>query len=249
MTVMRETGLIVVSRQDGILYKLSLQERHLNGEIQPPCEHLVWLLCVQVAGCEYLALSCYLCENIKLMDLTKQRNSSESQLMQYEMIRAFSGKWVRHMCQGEENRIFVQSYGNVLELDTSTTTFTEVRTIDTSRLGIYNYLCYVPHPHRLLVAYDDEGGVHAVSCDDNKEAWRVKRDDLLVGKLAYRPTDESIIVADRSSKKVVILRPSNGSWLQSILLPINVCEIRGLCVNSHQLIVCSEGRISYFSLK
>ena len=63
------------------------------------------------------------------------------------------------------------------------------------------------------------------------------------------PTHESIIVADRIRKKVFILSPSNGSRLQSIQLPNNVCELRGLCVYNNQLIVRSLGRISYFSLK
>ena len=187
------------------------------------------------------------------MNLSKQKgSSSESQLIQPEVITASSIEMVRRMCHGEENMLLVQSsYGDVLELDTSTTTFTKVRTINTSGSvsGLYKGLCYVPHPHRLLVTNDDDGGVRAVSCDDNKEAWRVKNDDFYAVNLAYTPTHESIIVADGSRNKIVILSPSNGSRLQSIQLPNNVREIRGLCVYNNQLIVCSPRRISYFSLK
>ena len=250
MTVMRETGLIVVNTWQGFLFKLSLQEGHfIEKEIKRPCEHgvPVYLLCVQVAGIEYLALSCVQCRDIKLMNLNKQKgSSSESQLMQYEVTTTLSGEFVSHMCHGEENRLFVLLLHDVvLELDTSTTTFTKVRYINT---GWGHGLCYVPDPHRLLVvSYDNE--FHAVSCDSNKEVWRVKHGDLHPGKFACATTHESIIVADRYSKKVVILNSSTGPWLQSIQLPINVCEIRGLCVYSHQLIVYSESRISYFSLK
>ena len=180
------------------------------------------------------------------MNLNKQRgNSSESQLMQYEVITAFSGEKVRRMYHGEENKIYaLLSYGAVLELDISTKTFTKVKTINIgSTLFLYG-LCNVPDPHRHLV-----NGVRAVSCDDNKEAWRVKSDDWHGGKLAYTPTHESIIVADRYRNIVIILSPSDGSRLQSIQLPNNVHGIQALCVYNNQLIVCSADRISYFSLK
>ena len=201
MTVMRETGLIVVSTLNGALFQFSLQEgRLIEKEIRPPCEHYyLYLLCVQIAGHEYLALSCYMCENIRLMDLNKQTGlSSESKLIQYEVITAFSGDEFGRMCHGEENRLFVRLHDDaVLELDTSTTTFTKVRYINT---GYDHGLCYVPDPHRfLVVSYDNE--FCAVTCDSNKEVWKVKNSDLYAGKLAYTPTRKSIIVADRSSKK------------------------------------------------
>ena len=248
MTVMRETGLIVVSTWDWTLIQLSLQEGSLIEKVmEPACQHLVFLMCVQVAGREYLAVSCDRCENIKLMNLNKQKgNSSESQPMRYEVITAFSGGMVWRMCHGEENRLFVQSSGDdVLELDTSTTTFTQVRTIDPA-LGFI--VCYVPHPHRLLVVNDDNE-VRAVSCDNDKTTWRVHRDDLTADDSVYTPSHKSIIVADRSRNSVVVLSPSDGSRLQSIKLPDYVYEIQGLCVYNDQLIVFGDGCISYFSLR
>ena len=176
MTVIRKTGLIIVSTLIGTLHQLSLQEgRLIEKYIEPPCQHHAYLLCVQVAGREYLALSCKWCKTIKLMNLNKQKgNSSESQLMQYEAITAFSGEIIIDICQGEENRIFVRLRGAVLELDTSTTSFTRLRTIET---GYFPSFCYVPDPHRLLVIshYDK---VRAVSCDNNNYAGKVKIDDF-----------------------------------------------------------------------
>ena len=259
MTVMRETGLIVMSAEGGYLFQLLLQEgRLIEKQIKCPCQHkylylLIYILCVQVAGQEYLALSCSKCRNIKLMNLNKQKvNSSESKLLQYEVITAFSGEMVQRICHGEENRLFVRSSADVMELDTSTTTFTKVRTINISGLGIgfYNYLCYVPHPHRLLVTTGNgDNEVCAVSCDDSKKAWRVESEELYAGNLAYTPTHESIIVTDGFRNQIVIFSPSNGSRWQSIQLPNNVYEIQGLCVYNHQLIVCSIFGITYFSLK
>ena len=144
MTVMRETGLIVVSTKgwSRFLLQLSLQAGWLvDKQIQPPCEDTLSLECVQVAGWEYVAISCIDCRNIKLMNLNKQ-NPNSGPKIQYEVITAFNGDWVGHMCQGEDNKLFVQSDNDtVLELDRSTTAFTKVRTINT---GPTYSLCYVP---------------------------------------------------------------------------------------------------------
>ena len=258
MTVMRETGLCVVSTQHESLFQLSLQEgRLIEKEIKRPCGHGVWLLCVQVAGREYLALSCASCENIELMVIPKPKKGILRQFgsgssMQYEVITAFSGENVLRMCHGEENRLFVQSSGgNVLELDTSTTTFTKLRTIHTGR-G-YN-LCYVPDPHRLLVVSDVERyEVRAASCDDDTVVWRLQKDnDLNPGRSLYIPSHDAILVADRMKNEVVVLNPGTGLQVQSIMLPHNVCYIRRMCLFNDQIIVESQGdggRISYFSLK
>ena len=257
MTVMRETGLIVVSTVDRTLHQLSLQEGHLNQkQIKRSCGHGGgFLLCVQVAGCEYLALSCDQCRDIKLMNpkrkkgLLRQFGSGSS--IQYEVITAFSVAQVGRMCQGEENRMFVQSRDVVLELDTSTTAFTKLKTIHTG--GCFS-LCYVPDLQRLLVVSDGHADeVRSVSCDDNTVLWWVKKDDNLdPGPLLYIPGHDAILVADLGVNRVVVLTPGTGSQIQSITLPHNVHGIVGMCLFNHQIIVVSEGdgrRISYFSLK
>ena len=250
MAVMRETRLIVISTVDGTLYQFSLQEgRLIKKEIQPPCTHgYLFLLRVQVTGQEYLALSCGLCGNIKLMDFNKQAgNSSESQLIQYEAITAFSGKHVGRMCQSEENRIFVQSHGNVLELDTSTTTFIKVRTINTSSTALWKLysLCYVPDPHRLIVV-GDENEVRAVSFVEKKVMWKTK---LKPGCLLYAFNHDVLFLSDRSNNKVVCLDPGSGSQLQEISLPVDVQEIGAMCLVNNQIIVASSWNISHYSLK
>ena len=125
-------------------------------EIEPSCKHPVYLLCVQVAGQEYFALSCEECRDINLMNLNKQKgNGVELQMMQCMVITAFDGSKVSCMCHGEENRLFVGSHDAVLELDISTRTFKIVRTISTVYLNFCYSLCYVPDPHRLLVVSDE----------------------------------------------------------------------------------------------
>ena len=252
---MTEMGHIVVSTWRETLHQLSLQEgRLIETEIKSPCEHdYLYLLCVQVACVEYLAVSCNYCKNIKLMDLNKQKiNSSELKLIQYEVMTVFNGKKVGRMCHGEEKRIFVQSNKDtVLELNTSTTTFTIVKAIKT---GSFLSLCYVPDPHQLLVV-SDLNGVRAVSCDDNTDMWVVQEDDNLdPGRLLYIPSHNAILVADWEKNKAVVLNAGNGSLIHTIPLLDDVRNIQGLCMVSGQIVVASEGmgegnrRILYFSL-
>ena len=245
MTVMKETGVIVVSTQKGSLCQFSLQEgSFVKKKIKPPCEHGdPYLLCLQVAGQEYLALSCYECKHIKLMSLNKQLNSDSP--IHYEMITAFKGEEVDRMCHGEKKRIFVQSAGGaILELNTSTTTFTEVRRIRTGR----GYsLCYVPDPHRLIVVRDGNE-VRAVSCDNNV-MWRITGHP---GRLLYLPSHDAILVYERDA--VVVLNPETGSELKSIPLPDRVRTPQAVCLFNNQVMVASYvifalKCISYFDLK
>ena len=114
------------------------------------------------------------------MDLNKQlepltgndkgQSSHELKKNQNDVITAFSGEDVYRMVQGEENRLF----GKVLELDTSTTRFTQVKTINT---GWGHDLCYVPDPHRVL-EFSSEKGLHVVSCDDKNIVCRLKMDSV-----------------------------------------------------------------------
>ena len=255
MTVMRETGRIVVSTWDSYLLQLSHQKGSITirKDIKLPCEHIfLYLLCLQVAGREYLALSCGDCKNIKLMNINKQRPSSDSQI-EYEVITAFSGEEVYRMCHGEENRLFVL-LGNdtVLELDTSTKTFIKVKTIDI-RDGPFSY---VPEPHRLIVV-SDKNETCAVSCDDNKVVWKLQKDEGFdPGHSRYTPSHKVLLVADWSKNKVVVLEPGTGLLIQSITLPDDdVCKIRGLCLFNDQVIIGSSKmkygteHISHFSLK
>ena len=249
MTVMREMGLIAMNTELGTLYQFSLQEgRLIEKEIKCPCEHYhLYLLCVQVAGREYLALSCCHCRDIKLMNLKQKRNTSESQPMQYEVITAFSGQIVFNMCHGEENRLFVPSVIAVMELDTSTITFTKVRSISTfgSVFGIYKDLCYVPDPYRLLVVISNSE-VRAMSCD-NKIVWTTEYKRGLL----YIPIHK--VILSLYEKKIVVLNPDTGSEIQSIELLDVVRGTRALCLFNNQIIMASGrrggGRISYFDLK
>ena len=246
---MKETGMIVVCTRERSLYQLSRQEGRLNKKyIKPSCEHHACLLCVEVAGREYLAVSCKWCETIKLMNLNKQkRSSSESQLI--ELKTAFRGEKVDHMVQGEESMLFVDVGGVVLELDTSTKPFAKVRTIRSDE--DLCALCYVPDPHRLLVV-SGHYKVCAVSRDNNNIAWTTEYRRHFLYISSYDVILAVNATVNVNVNDVAVMNPETGSELQSICLPDSVREIRGLCLFKNQIIVACEawgGNISYFNLK
>ena len=255
MTVMKETGLIVVSTPGGTLHQLSLQEGRLIGkEIKRLCEHHLYLLCVQVARREYLALSCEECKDIKLMNLNKQNEEGpKSHLLQHDVIRALSGESFSRMCHGEKNRLFVRSSFVVLELDTSSTTFKKVKTIGSGSSNYSLGMCYVPDPYRLLVVGVSEGAC-AMFCSDNKTSWIVEMYQGL-RIILYTPTHKAILVAHSSKQSLTFLNPGNGAQLQFIRLSdydIYMHEIQCISFFNDRIIVASKGdrgRISYFSFK
>ena len=129
------------------------------------------------------------------------------------------------MCHGEENRLFVKSSrGVVLELDTSTTTFKKVRTINP---GYSNYigLCYVPDPHRLIVV-GDENEVRAMSCVEKEVIWKTK---LKPGCLLYALSHDVLFLSDRSNK-LWCLDPGSGLQFQEILLRDYMHELEHMCL-------------------
>ena len=271
---MRETGLIVVSTEGGSinrLFQLSLQERRLiQREVDPSCKHEgVHLLCVQIAGNDYLALSCCKCRNIKLMDFKRQlavfegsgtvQSSSNPKKVKYEVTTAFSGENVSRMCLGNQNRIFVRTSNDILELDTSSTTFTKVNIIrSVTRFSDRYYhfsqgLCFVPGPiGLLLVSSRDE--IHVLSYDDNETEWFVKRRNMYPGCCLYMPSSNAVLVADRYKNRGIVLSTSSQKR-QYLQLPDEIYNIRGLGWFKNQVIIASgdavkgKQRISFFSPK
>ena len=251
MTVMCGSGMIVVSSQLGALFQLSLKGGHLiQKQIASLCQHHVYLLCVQVAGREFLALSCGGCNNIKLMNFNRQVSFAPQ--IQFGVITAFRGEMVDRMCHGEEKRIFAQVHYGVLELDISTTTFTKLRSIS---IGWCHSLCYVADPLRLLVV-KNEAEVLAVSSDDNKVVWKIgTSEEFKNGVSLYLPNDNTLLFADWSGNRIHIVDPVTGRQIRYMNLPYHISGISGLCWFEDQIVVRSgdveadQFTLSFFSLK
>ena len=246
VTVMKETGLIVVSTLDRTLFQISLQEgRLIKKYIKRPCQHHACLLCVEVAGPEYLAVSCKWCETIKLMNLNKQkRSSSESQLIQYKLKTAFLGDKVEpHGSWWREQAVYWCRWCCTGTRHISHTIYQSQNQSEVMKT--YVPCATWPDPHRLLVV-SGHYKVCAVSRDNSNIVWTTEyRRHFL-----YIPSYDVILAVNENV--VAVLNPKTGSELQCIMMPDSVRALRGLCLFKNQIIVACEGwggNISYFNLK
>ena len=219
---MGETGHIVVyglKKFGWYFYIFSRRGDGLKeeGRIKSPCYHGSFcLLNLIVLWKEYLAIACYDCKDIKLIDLKTQ-----------DVVTAFSGEEVYKMCSGW-HKLFVSIHGTdqVLELDTSSTAFTKVRTFSSGHGGFYD-MCYAPHPLNLLVT-TGQGTIAAVDCTTGELAWtnddQVEGKEIMPRQVVFLPRQNAVFVSEFSSfsefpeysKKFLVYDVRTGHHLQTI---------------------------------
>ena len=213
--MMKSTGLPVIygqttSKSPMTIFKFYKDQGSLRRkQIKAPCEHGVRLLCLEISGQEFLAMSCDVCENIRLMDLTSQKTRV-----------AFRGKVIDYMAEGEGGKLYVKISGEakVLELDLVSSTFVEGRSFG---IGIKDVedLHYVPSPHRLIaVSSMNNKRVRAISVDTGKTVWefsqKVDDKEIEPADLLFIPEHDVILVND--TERIHILRSAGGELLQTI---------------------------------
>ena len=241
---MRDTGQVVVSGiRDGVwsLFVFSPQWGGALREsrLDTPCGHSVDdLLSLQIKGQEYLAVACWECKDIKLIDLARK----------ISVLSAFSGEKVEKMCKGEKDRLYVSvvsSEGRILELDCSRTEFKEVKILSTG-LDPYS-LCYAS-PHKLLfVCSYDQKSTKVTSVTDNKTKWVFKNeyDGKAINPrgFAYLRRHDRLLVADGVNSRVLVLNPGSGDYVGAIDMTApdigrpNVYSIRGMLLYNGQIIM------------
>ena len=245
---MKKTGEVVVTGQGRkfSLYVYSLHWQHLTDRrLNIPCKHASGkgLLCLEIPGKEYLAISCSDCRDIKLMDLNTN-----------DVTKAYGGeKWLVKMCEGEGNTLYVEaSHDQVLELDCTHPVFSKLKTINTRMDGYFKGMTYVPSPHRLLIASNGQKVV-AISCETNRTAWRRQKAsfDSNPRGLFYSKTHHTILAADGKHSRILVLDPGTGNTLQTIDLP-GMGTIKDLSFSGDQLVVRNDKmfkkQISFFSV-
>ena len=240
-TVMREADQVVVSGMRDGVRSVFVFSRNWGGGLcdtvfTAPCRHQVDdLLCLQVAGYEYLAVACWDCKHIKLTDTTKPM----------EPIIAFRGEKVNKMCKGKTNRIFVSVIsfeGRVLELDCSTTSFEVLRAIsfDMDIKG----LCYLPK-HNFIVAcgYRGDSSIIRAKPGNDKEEDHKYHEEVVEGKkiddrsMIFLPRQNRLLVADGRNGRILILTVYlKQEDCKKMSVP-NIGEIRGIILSHGQIIM------------
>ena len=216
---MRETDHIVVEgfkakKDPWFLYILSRQGGSAlkeEAKIKHPCTHGLNtdLLSLQILWREYLAISCVKCEDIKLVDL-KSKN----------VTAAFSGEAVYTMCSGW-HKLFVniQDTDKILELDCSSTKFTQLRTFKAGLENIYG-MCYAPKPLSLLIVSDTTcNTIRAVDCNTGEVAWTIDGDvdgrTIVPYEVILLPRQQVILVSDSGYDRMLVLNGQTGAHAQT----------------------------------
>ena len=223
-------------------------------EVKGLCEHdLQFLLPVTMNNEELLAVSCFYCRMIRLLDV-----QNEDVTVTFHDSRFYPGV----MSHGEGDVMYVVHEVNgrfpVLELNTAQVPFTgPVRTIQ-SGIEMYYGMCYIPSPHRLIVLSDNAPGntIRDVSAETGEKVWEVKGEvdgvECYPHGMLFSPQHQVLLVADGRNCRVLVLHPGDGSHLQTIQLDREMNVIAELCLHQNKLVAWHhDGRkvkVSYFSI-
>ena len=260
-TVMPQSGHVIVNGkevEDAPWYLLvfSLKDGKLNGKkISSSCGHtyVTFLSALIVDGREKFVVSCWECDDLKLLDLQTGGWST-----------AFKGCKPYALCSGGSGTIFIQSRKDrsILQLDATSSVFKgPVRTLHTHIICLA--MCYIPPPVNALVLSDGfSSKMVALSVERYALLWELQREKggvyhateegvLDRTGLLFHPEYNVLFVADGIRRRVLIVDPGTGGLIQTIDLP-DMGNINALGLYKDQIVMLhyddSGRKISYLNL-
>ena len=216
---MPQSGDLVVSGRDDVddpwsLLVFGLKDGKLKetNRISSSCGHSkgTYTSPLIIDGKEKLVVSCYECDDLKLLDLQTSGWST-----------AFPGCKPECSCSGGSSTIFVQSgIGElILELDaTSSVIKGPIRTLHTDI--VCGAMCYIPPPvHSLLLRdLNPSKSMVTLSVEKDEATWQFENNPRFPC-LLFHPGHNVLLVTGDKKATVQIVNPGNGSLIQTIHLP------------------------------
>ena len=252
---MNDTGKLVVNGKRHSSRGLFLFSPQRGGNLREwtreyPCEHGTDdILCLQIAGKEWLCMTCRECKKIRLMDVENDKLTSHE---------ALKGHNFFIMCKGEKNVLYVTLHRNdrVLELDCSTTTFTEGKSFRTGTDRPYD-MCYVSSSKCIALSDIHRRQLKFISCMTGKvKLVHDENNHVLIdpGSVTFLPRYDQLLVGDYDNPKILIHDPSKDSVsCQPIRNVPNMGSIRFLCMHDGKIIILYELSssyiVAYFTIK
>ncbi len=190
---------------------------------------------MRVGSKELLAISCFVCESISLLNLETGESSVAFRLRpDYKPVQ---------MCGGDEGEMFALNVNGVLHLDCSSEDFRLFRVIPVPNWG--SGLSYIPG-HRLVTytwSSGTERGIRAASVESRETVWEAKLP--LEGhvtnltSIACSVKWDVLFAVGPLAKRIVVLNAHDGSVKQVVTVDIPEQEgwIHSLCLHGNQLIV------------
>ena len=221
-------------------------------EVKGLCEHdSQKLLPVTMNNKELLAVSCFDCEMIRLLDV-----ETRDVTVAFQDSRFYPGR----MSHGEGDVMYVvhavKGAKPVLELNTAQVPFTGPVTTIQSGMEEYFGLCYIPSPHRLIVLsrVSEPRTIRAVSLETGEKVWEVKGEvdgvECYPHGMLFSPQHQVLLVADGWNCRLLVLHPGDGSHLRTIQFDRET--INELCLHQNKLVVRHHDgprvKVSYFSI-
>ena len=202
----------------------------------------IQVLGVTPGDTEYLAISCYECRKIRLVDLDLQYVT-----LGYTHHRYRPG----YMIPGDDHTIFVHMVDSevVVELayySWGSSSLVQVTRTETPGVSARcSTFCYIPRPKRLLVMYlESRMLLQAFSVDENAPVWTRTceiQDTFFHPKKMLVNSDKNLVVFDETFKRILIMNPNNSSYLQILSPPVMLLWLQDmLWCNSGLVLMHSE---------
>ena len=192
------------------------------------CRHDLFnnILSVTISGREYLCNSCFVCGNIRLIDL--QTN---------EVVVAYYAE-IWKMCHGEKGSIYIANDGQISILDVTRTTLTLQYTFPEIENVRPDNMCYIAESG-LLVFSSMKKLFCAVNTQDDCTVWDastqlIDRSGCEFLGLIYHPETKMLIVGDHANDMLMVADSETGQVTQSEQLESKIYDVH---LRDDQLII------------
>ena len=223
-------------------------------EARRVCKHAIdaktrySLLPISIMGTEYMAVSCHMCDMIRLIN---PQDPSQEPVVAYKGNRGDVGP----MCLGPTGTLCVvgmyRSWVSLLDC-TSTKFSLKRRLYEIEDLWTEN-MCYIDVHDFIVLNSKYNVRICAVRISDGHIVWD-KSKEVVDGKewfpkgLAFLRHHHLFLVGDRFEKRILILSPTMGDILQTVPLQQKTQWISDLHLINDKLLVHHLNKLSYYSV-
>ena len=210
-------------------YIFNSNGRFSGRSIDTLCRHDLFnnILPLTINGREYLCNSCYICGNIRLIDVQSKEVT----------IAYYAGVW--NMCLGEKGSLYMVSNEKVSILDVTRKNFTLQYTFPNIENALPDNMCYIGESG-LLVLSSRKKLFHAVNTQDGSTIWdaytqSIDKTGLEVSGLIYHPGTKMLVVGDHVNNMLIVVNSGTGQLIGSEQLRSRIYDVH--LTGDDQLIV------------
>ena len=213
--------------------------------------HQKYIQCLTISKNNYIAISCCVCQDIKLYNVETGETSTAFHDPKYYP----STMWL-----GEPGEMFVGNFSDTLQLNCSTVNFTLESCIQSPLLR--GYSCFIP-PRKCIASVSNGmlSLVQSAACESEKVIWQVNLKGEPFRRILYSPNHDALFIRNRSMtysqnmySQIHVVNADDGSLRQVLHLREKVRFIQNFSLHDDQLVVIDGGfdqciKISHFSVK